>query len=73
MRREADASCAWMATADRNEAPRAARARADGRRCGGDDEGAADGEDAPLLAAISRACRCRAPDRYRRDSATPRW
>ena len=40
------------------------------RRRGGDGEGEADGEDVPPLAAIPGACRCRAPDHYRRDGAT---
>ena len=45
-----------------------ARARSDGRRRnGGDDDGEADSEDAPPLAAAPGACRCRAPERYRRD------
>ena len=60
--------------ADRSEAPRAARARTDGRHCGGDDEdGEVDGEDAPPLAAALGTGRCRAPERYRREGATPRW
>ena len=41
------------------------------RRRGGEDE-EADGEDAPPLAAAPGAGRCRAPERYRRDGATPR-
>ena len=58
-RRQADASGAWMDTADQNEALRAARVRTDGRRCGGDDEdGEADGEDAPPLAAALGTGRC---------------
>ena len=42
------------------------------RRRGGDGEDGPDGEDAPPLAAIPRAHRYRALDRYRRDGATPR-
>ena len=41
------------------------------RRRGGEDE-EADGEDARPLAAALGAGRCRAPERYRRDGATPR-
>ena len=70
-RRGANVSGAWMATADRNEAPRAARAWTDGRRCGGGEEGKADGEVRPPLTAIPEACRCRAPGRYRRGGAMP--
>ena len=73
MQREADASGAWMATADRNEAPCAARALTDGRHCGGGEEGKADGEVTPPLTAIPGACGCRAPDRYRSGGTTPRW
>ena len=36
------------------------------RRRGGEDE-EADGEDASPLTAVAGACRCRAPERYRRD------
>ena len=72
-RRGANASGAWMAMADRYEAPRAARARTDGQRCGGGEEGGeADDEDAPSRAAAPGAGRSRAPERYRRDGATPR-
>ena len=71
--REAYASGVWMDTADQNEALCMARARTDGRRCGGDDEdGEADGEDAPPLAAALGTGRCRAPECYRREGATPR-
>ena len=69
-RREANASRVWMATVDRNEAPRTARTWTDNRRRnGGDDEG---GEDAPSRAATLGAGRSRAPERYRRDDTTPR-
>ena len=72
-RREANASSAWMATADRNEAPRGACAWTDGWRCVGDDEdGKADGEGAPSHTAAPGAGRSRAPERYRRDGATSR-
>ena len=41
-----------MDTADRGKAPRTARARTDGRRCGGDEEDEANGEVTPPLTAI---------------------
>ena len=70
--READASGAWMDTADRSEAPRAVRARVDSRRRNGGDDEEADGEDAPPLAAAPGAGQCRAPECYWRDGATLR-
>jgi len=72
--RGADASNTRIDAADRSEAPRAASERTDGRRRNsGGEEGATDGEDAPCLAATLGACRCRVPEHYRRDGATPRW
>ena len=73
VRRGADTSGMWMDTADRSEAPRVARAQTDGRHRNGDDE-EADGEDegVPSCTAAPGAGRSRAPERCRRDGATPR-
>ena len=67
-RRGAGASGAWMDTADRSDAPRAARVRLDGRRRnGGDEEADADDEDASLRTVGPGASWCRTPEHDRTD------